>query len=191
MARPQDIAPKGYVTVREAAQVLGISEQAIRARMDRKTLPENVVVQNNGESRRYIPREALDEALRRTHELATRDDTAELTLADAMLVKDATEELINEIRRHEAALNRGMKEAGNALAAELVANLDAIANRLERNSAERREIIDLVRQMAEYDKRRQERSREYRFIAYALLVGVAVMVVLIAVDLAMGFVVTF
>jgi predicted ArsR family transcriptional regulator len=167
MARPQDIAPKGFVTVREAAQVLGISEQAIRARMDRKTLPENVVVQNNGESRRYIPREALDEALRRTHELATRDDTAELTLADAMLVHEATEELINEIRRHEAAVNRGMKEAGNAM----VAKLDAIAGRLERDSAERREIIELVRQMAEYEKKRQERMAEYRNIAYALLVG--------------------
>jgi hypothetical protein len=41
--RPKLQAPKGRVTVREAAQILGVSESAVGGRIERGTLPAKEV----------------------------------------------------------------------------------------------------------------------------------------------------
>jgi hypothetical protein len=65
--------------VREAAEVLGISEQAVRRRMDRGTLPQRTETLQSGEIRRYVPREVLNAA--RKHEVAAKEE-AEPTVAE-------------------------------------------------------------------------------------------------------------
>lgn len=60
--RPKEQAPKGRVTVREAAQILGVSESAVRGRIERGTLPAKEVPLQSGRRRHYVPREVIEEA---------------------------------------------------------------------------------------------------------------------------------
>jgi hypothetical protein len=61
MGRPRDQAPKGRVTVREAAQILGVSESAVGGRIERGTLSAKEVPLQSGERRYYLPRDVIEE----------------------------------------------------------------------------------------------------------------------------------
>ena len=64
--RRREEAPEGYATVREAAELLGVTRQAIRQRIDRGTLPTMTqATEGGGEQRYYVPWEALRDAKRR------------------------------------------------------------------------------------------------------------------------------
>ena len=65
VGRRRDVAPEGYVTVREAAERLGVSEQAVRQRVQRGTLEVLDATTPGGETRYYIPKEAIEEAERK------------------------------------------------------------------------------------------------------------------------------
>ncbi len=51
--------------VREAAEILGVTEQAVRQRIGRDTLPTmpDAVTEGGDEPRYYIPREAVEKAV--------------------------------------------------------------------------------------------------------------------------------
>ena len=69
--RPKLQAPKGRVTVREAAQILGVSESAVGGRIERGTLPAKEVPLQSGERRYYLPREMIEEEAKVPKEQAT------------------------------------------------------------------------------------------------------------------------
>lgn len=174
--RPRNRAPDGFATVREAAKILGVSEQAIRARLDRGTLTQRVDPMPNGEVRRYVPREAIDDALRSSHELATRDDAAEITLAGALLAKEMTEQLVAEIHRHEVALTSVIEEQGHAL-----------LDQLQKGAQGRIELSEFMREFTQENKEHKQQmkvfTREMRKVAIAVLVVVIVLTILAAADL--------
>jgi hypothetical protein len=70
--RPKDKAPKGYVTIRKAAEILRVTPQAIRSRKERGTLPFKESLQPNGETRYYIQREAVEQARERRNKASQR-----------------------------------------------------------------------------------------------------------------------
>jgi hypothetical protein len=81
--RRRDEAPPGHLTVRDAAEILGVTEQAIRQRLKRGTLPEmdpKLVTEGGGEPRHYIPREAVERALAERDLPARKADTDEVRL---------------------------------------------------------------------------------------------------------------
>jgi excisionase family DNA binding protein len=68
VGRPREQAPPGYVTVQEAAELLGVSYQAIHKRMQRGTLPFEKGLKPSGGHRLYIPRASVEEVLTRNSE---------------------------------------------------------------------------------------------------------------------------
>jgi hypothetical protein len=125
-------------------------------------------------SRRYVPREALNEAKRKANGLATKNDAAELSLTNATLAREVVRDLTEEFGRHSEIAERQRREAFE--------EIEAIHESLERAVEERLETIKLVREMAEEQKahrtRVQESFREGRLIAYAVLACVIVITLL-------------
>jgi predicted transcriptional regulator len=96
IGRPRDKAPQGYVTVRETAEILGVSEQAVRRRMDRGTLPQRTETLQSGEIRRYVPREALTDISKDANEVAAKEG-AEPTVAGEVVKRlDALTERLEQ-----------------------------------------------------------------------------------------------
>jgi len=144
--------------------------------MERGTLPQRTETLQNGETRRYVPREALNETKRKANGLATKNDTSELALANAMLAREVVRELAEEIDRRFEVAERQRREAFE--------KIEAIHESLERDAEERHETMELVRAMAEGEKEHRERarsnSRQGRLIAFAILVCV-VLITLMAI----------
>jgi hypothetical protein len=117
--RPKDQAPAGHVTVREAAEMYGVTEQAVRQRIKRGTLPifTATTTTPGKELRHYIPREAVEEELKnRELQLPTEDQ-------------------------------RGGLEAFATRLDAFAARLDAISERQERTEGKVAELVDkLARQ---------------------------------------------
>jgi hypothetical protein len=61
--------------------------------MDRGTLAERAETLLSGEQRRYVPRPALDEAVKDRSRPVTRDDTAEISLIAQMAIREMTEQM--------------------------------------------------------------------------------------------------
>ena len=59
--RPQTRAPEGYVTIREASEILGITDQAVRNRIERGTLPTKEVPSQSSVRRIYLPRNVVED----------------------------------------------------------------------------------------------------------------------------------
>jgi excisionase family DNA binding protein len=82
--RPIDHAPQGRVTVREAAQILGVSESAVRGRIERGTLPAKEVPLSSGERRYYLPRSMVEEeAVKLLDQEADTPDEAHIIIHNA------------------------------------------------------------------------------------------------------------
>ncbi|HJQ29278.1 MAG TPA: helix-turn-helix domain-containing protein [Rubrobacter sp.] len=60
MGRISEQAPKGHITVREASEILGVSDQAIRNRIERGTLVTKEVPLPGGGRRHYLPRSVIE-----------------------------------------------------------------------------------------------------------------------------------
>jgi excisionase family DNA binding protein len=56
-------APPGYITVPEAAEVLGVSAQTVRNRINNKSLPGKIAPLLSGARRYYVERKAVQEGL--------------------------------------------------------------------------------------------------------------------------------
>lgn len=108
--RPRTEAPAGYVTVSEAAALLGVSDAAIRRRMDRGTLPFETEPQETAsgkqEVRIYIPREAIEKAMSEKMLPATKEDTSEVRVQ----MSEATELVLRRFAEHIGELRQGQLE---------------------------------------------------------------------------------
>jgi hypothetical protein len=61
--RPHTQAPPGYITVPEAAEILGVSAQTVRNRINNKSLPGKIAPLLSGERRYFVERKAVQEGL--------------------------------------------------------------------------------------------------------------------------------
>lgn len=182
MARPKDHAPPGYTTVREAAQILGVSEQAIRARMGRGTLPERVEHLESGETRRYVLREALNGVKGNGNGPATKDDAAEISLANAIHAEEIVRGLTDEMNRR-ADIAEGQRRASvekiQAIQS-VTAHIDrAIVDTLEETKVQTELLTEIL-------KREMARPTDYkgwRIIA-GVIVACAIMAVLLLILIA-------
>lgn len=111
IGRPREQAPDGHVTVREGAEILGISKQALRGRIERGSLEADRIVLESGEARYYIPKEELERARG--------------LLRSELNIKEEAE----GIRLNSASLARG-------ILSELRGTREAISNQLDRNHSE-------------------------------------------------------
>lgn len=78
--RPKDQAPPGHLTVREAAQMLGITASAVRQRIENGSLTARITTtkrKTRNERRYYIPKENVVDALERDRELRLPTGLAE------------------------------------------------------------------------------------------------------------------
>ena len=100
--RPKDRAPEGFLTVREAAELLGISGTAVRNRLERGTLPKNEIVLESGETRVYVPEDAVRRLAVQVPAPATSEHTDEIMLHEDALTKrvlGVLETICQEIQR--------------------------------------------------------------------------------------------
>jgi Helix-turn-helix domain len=180
MGRPRDEAPAGHLTVREAAELLGVSDTAVRGRIKRGTLSTmpDLVTEGGGEPRYYIPRHEVERALSERGAVARREDTGEVMLNSERLaerLEGKLEEIREQRERHHA---EEMEAAGKILG--------ALGEHARRREADR----ELFREQAETEKEYQERALRAMesdgrrwWVSVALVVLLVVLVVLSAVDL--------
>ena len=103
VGRPRETAPPGHFTIREAANLLGVKQQALYNRMNRKTIPFKEVPLHNGQTRYYITEEVIEEELakRGSTPLLPRGDQAEL---------DELSERLNELSARQEELQQTVRE---------------------------------------------------------------------------------
>ena len=77
MGRPRETAPKGFMLPREAAQVLGCSEETVKNRIRSGRLEGRHFTNDRGENRYYADAEAVREAARERREPARVESVAE------------------------------------------------------------------------------------------------------------------
>jgi DNA-binding XRE family transcriptional regulator len=108
--RPRDKAPPGYVTVRQAADYFGVSEQAIRNRIRDGALPAKEARREGTRERRYyVPESALVDG--------TTAEEAPMSAREATLA--AKDETIAELRQRVTSLEHHLETLENLLAAAL------------------------------------------------------------------------
>jgi hypothetical protein len=157
VGRPRDQAPEGYLTIREAAEILEITDQAIRNRIKRGTLPSREVVHGENETRRYIPKESIQRALQEKTLPATRSDTDEMvhlmeSLAQRMLAQIVGEVVENRDTLRDAILSQEKKVTGaiDNQRRQVTERLDLLVEDMHR-------AIEIMQQAAQREKELQER----------------------------------
>lgn len=154
--RPRTEAPAGYVTVSEAAALLGVSDAAIRRRMDRGTLPFETEPQETAsgkqEVRIYIPREAIEKAMSEKMLPATKEDTSEVRVQ----MSEATELVLRRFSEGLAGLREGQGEVKQAIEsqrADVLAKLGEMDRRMT-------QAIEIMLDAAQHEKEYQRRVLE-------------------------------
>jgi DNA-binding XRE family transcriptional regulator/predicted transcriptional regulator len=146
--RPKDKAPSGHVTVSEAAELLGVTPQAIRNRMVRKTLPALAVPNQSGENRYYIPRASVEESLMRNSETQSLSRN-QADVSELVARLDALSERQENIERlvAEVLVNPERQERPGATKAQVVTELQEQlkAEQLAREAAEKeRDVLRML-----------------------------------------------
>lgn len=200
--RPRDQAPEGYATVRETAEVLGVSEQAIRQRIARGTLPAKTELTASGEERYYVSRQALRNAKSRQTGLASREDTGEVLIHQEELVRSILDELEKNFIELSGQITRQRTEV-TSLLQELKSNQEDMCEIIKRGNEVVQEAVDrdqryqqwVIKMTEEQFKKQAERQaerhayrrrvrREYRTIAYVAIGCLILIIGLVIVDLA-------
>lgn len=142
MGRPRDRAPEGYLTVREAADLLGITQPAVRQRIKRGTLP----TRPGDAAHHYIPREAIEQ---------------EIQLAMA----ETTDEVAVRSNRNTELVLEALAELNAAVCAqreEVTAGLDKITERFEKLQTNQEEIKAGLGQALQIMREQAEREQVYQ-----------------------------
>ena len=147
--RRKELAPPGHMTVREAADRLGVTRQAIRQRIDRGTLAvsENVITEG-GERRYYIPEAAIERAVAEKNLPATKGDTGEVELKQDAILNELREynREIREIRQERREQHHELREGQKALEDQRERQHREMMESVERD---RRESEEFRKQMLE------------------------------------------
>src|SRR5215218_983221 len=101
MGRPRETAPIGYVTVSEAAALLGVTVQAIYNRIKAGTIPYEKSLKRNGQSCYYLSQEWIEQEKKEKAGRVQRAPEAQTNLDD--------------ISEHLAALSEGQEELQQAV----------------------------------------------------------------------------
>lgn len=181
--RKTDEAPEGHKTVSEAAAILGLSTTAIRQMIHREQLPfmmddnGEAVRTDSGESRYYIPTDAVQRELERRKNVATGGDLERLEgqlegHAAAILAA-----LLSELSEHDQRVQEklselaqllidGIKERGGQFQ-EMLDHQVNIENELKtirrQNERYHREALELMRPREGFRQRKRRRFFERMF----------------------------
>ena len=190
--RPQEEAPEGFVTVREAAEILGRSPQMVRNYYRSGRLEGQEFLNEKQEQRYHISIESLQEFAREAG-VATSGDVRESAQEVERLSRDLASRIIEEIVSNRETVSGRLDdliENQRALAKEMnEANRDA----REAAQTEKRYQEDVIRRMdrfasmVEEQQRltREQQERETNYLPWKI--GVILIVILLVVGLALLF----
>lgn len=174
--RPREEAPEGYVTMREASELLGIPYTTLRYRVLKRRIEAHEETTPGGEPRYYIHENVIRRELERTTEVATTADLEEVEISlegevetNRQVIEHAVNQLVTAITGISQTLE-AQSEHFEPLVKEILSRL----NRLERiehanaevrsNSADllelQKELIRLQRDKAESDRAHQQMIAE-------------------------------
>ena len=134
-------APQGYVGTPEAARLLGVTQQTIRNRIRAETLQGKEVQYPDGERRYYVERLSLDLELSRRCQVARYETIAEYsqTLADQFTRQTET-----------------LRDAIESQNTQYSLRLEVLENNQKEIAARLNEVVDILREPSDREKRFQE-----------------------------------
>ena len=142
MGRPREIAPKGFMLPREAAQVLECSEETVKNRIRSGRLKGRHFTNDRGENRYYAESEAVHEAVRERQDLARVGNVAE----EGEVVRENSRDLAGLIME---AVKGNRETVGGELLRQRVEMLEKLEAMRSERQEQYEELIDMVRLLLE------------------------------------------
>lgn len=162
MGRPRDTAPKGFVTVREAADLLGISGAAVRQRIKRGALPsEEGHVSDRLESRHYIPHEAIEREIIEKGLPANRghvEASAETVIARVEMAIEEAAEAVRLQDEHVSARLDKLRRGQEEIKAQVSGAVSLLREAAELEKEYQRRMIAMLDREAERQREREEKG---------------------------------
>ena len=142
MGRPREIAPKGFMLPREAAQVLECSEETVKNRIRSGRLKGRHFTNDRGENRYYADAEAVRRAARERRELARVGSVAE----EGEVVRENSRDLAELIME---AVRGNRETVGGEVARHRVEVLEKLEAMRSERQEQYDELIGMVRSLME------------------------------------------
>ena len=158
MGRPRDEGTERWATVTEAAEALGITQQAIYNRIKAETIPYEHHIEEGKPSYRIDRAWVRAEAARKRKGLpATVNDAQERTLDILTAVEGLGERFIKELKSGDAEITGAIQEQVR----QVVPRLDALAGLLEKALENQSRVMGNIEEM------RNNQSEQYKQIREA------------------------
>lgn len=139
-------APDGYVSVAEAAQMLGVSKKTVERRIGDGKLPAELRPSPYGQAY-VIPESAIATATHTVHSVAKikEHDLQTIGLALAKVNRDANIDLVNQMQH--------MVETQNQVITSLVAKVDQLTEQLAKQDNRDEQLMAGIRAIQERNER--------------------------------------
>ena len=142
MGRPREIAPKGFMLPREAAQVLECSEETVKNRIRSGRLPGRHFTNDRGENRYYAESGAVREAARERQELARVGNVAE----EGEVVRENSRDLAGLIME---AVKGNRETVGGEVSRQRAEVLEKLEAMRSERQGQYEELLDMIRSLLE------------------------------------------
>lgn len=169
--RPREGAPEGYVTIRQASELLGVPYTTIRYRILKRRIEAHEETTPGGEPRYYIHQDVIRRELERSGEVATTADLEEVEISldaevetNRQIIEHAVNQIVTAITEISETLE-AQSEHFEPLVKEILSRLNRL-ERIEHANAEVRsnsaDLLEFQKELIRLERARSESDRKYQ-----------------------------